>query len=216
MQELSLVNAHQYVLQALDELKSQEPEAAMLGESDNIDTKKLSDGYILEAVLKAHKDAPSYLLDGVVNPTHFEAEISDDLSAEITMLQESARLVSIKASDSPYVITDYATEESPIGRMQKNKHVRGVYDDPRLIVKKVWAKDHKPEYLYYSVKDKEATFTLEYIPYPQEVDGNVKISDKMEYPVLNLLVAMVLDALSLHDKANLYRNKYQEYLQTAR
>lgn len=219
MQTLSLDKAHLYVVQALDELKSLEG-STMLG-TDELDTKKLVDGYIVEAVLKSHKDAPSYLLDGKTE-TAFTPKINDDLSVAIVMTEESARLVSFKASDSPTVVTDYAPEESPIGRMQNNKYVRGTYDDPRLIVKKVWTANKKPEYVYYSVRSKkdaegkDVTFTLEYIPYPKIGNDSVEISDKMEYAVLNLLVSMVLDALSLHEKATLYRNKYQEYLQTAR
>lgn len=213
MRALSLDKAHNYVIQALDEIKSLGG-GVMLGE-DELDTMKLVKGYIIEAVLKSHKDAPSHLLDGVTERA-FTATINNDHSVEIVMNQESARLVSLIASDSLIVVTDYAIEESPIGRMQNNPYVRGTYDDPRLIVKRVWANDRKPEYIYYSVLSKGATFILEYIPYPKVENDSVKISDKMKYAVLNLLVAMVLDALSLHDKATLYRNKYQEYLQTAR
>ena len=213
---LSLDHAHKYVLQTLDELKNLEDDT-MLVEGEELDTRKLAEGYIIEAVLRAHKDAPSYLVDGVtgVTGTDYSVTITDNV-ATIAMLQKSARLASLKASDSHVVVTDHAAEESTIGRMQNNPYVRGTYDDPRLIVKKVWANDYKPEYLYYSVKDNTATFTLEYVPYPEIKDGKVSISEKLEYAVLNLLVAMVLDALSLTDKANLYRTKYQEYLQTAR
>lgn len=216
MIQLSLDNAHKYVLQTLDELKNLEDDT-MLVEGEELDTRKLTEGYIIEAVLRAHKDAPSYLVDGVIgtNGEDYSATITDNV-AGIAMLQKSARLASLKASDSHVVVTDHAAEESAIGRMQNNPYVRGTYDDPRLIVKKVWADDYKPEYLYYSVKDDTATFTLEYVPYPEIKDGAVSISEKLEYAVLNLLVAMVLDALSLNDKAGLYRTKYQEYLQTAR
>lgn len=216
MIQLSLDNAHKYVLQTLDELKNLEDDT-MLVEGEELDTRKLTEGYIIEAVLRAHKDAPSYLVDGVtgVAGTDYSVTITDNV-AKIVMLQKSARLASLKASDSHVVVTDHAAEESTIGRMQNNPYVRGTYDDPRLIVKKVWADNYKPEYLYYSVKDNTATFTLEYVPYPEIKDGKVSISEKLEYAVLNLLVAMVLDALSLTDKANLYRTKYQEYLQTAR
>lgn len=216
MIQLSLDNAHKYVLQTLDELKNLEDDT-MLVEGEELDTRKLTEGYIIEAVLRAHKGAPSYLVDGVagVAGTDYSVTITDNV-ATIVMLQKSARLASLKASDSHVVVTDHAAEETPIGRMQNNPYVRGTYDDPRLIVKKVRKDDYKPEYLYYSVKDDTATFTLEYVPYPEIKDGKVSISEKLEYAVLNLLVAMVLDALSLNDKANLYRTKYQEYLQTAR
>lgn len=227
MIQLSLDKAHEYVLQTLDELKSL-GDVTMLTDGDELDTRKLTEGYIIEAVLKAHKDAPSYLIDGiagVVEPVEedkkqgevydYSVTITDNV-AHIAMLQKSARLASLKASDSHVVVTDHASEESPIGRMQNNPYVRGTYDDPRLIVKKVWKKDHMPEYLYHSVKDNTATFQLEYVPYPEVKESKVSISAKLEYAVLNLLVAMVLDSLSLHDKADLYKNKYQEHLQTAR
>lgn len=220
MQALSINTAHQYVLQALDEIKNLEA-PNMLAGTDELDTEKLVKGYIIEAVLKSHKDAPSHLLDGVVDDVETDCTITinDDLSVDIRMDVESARLVSLLSSDSRVLVTEYATEESAIGRMQNNPYVRGTYDDPRLIIKKVWQEDRKPEYVYYSVRDADynPSFTLEYIPYPVVgSDGAVQISDKMEYAVLNLLVSMVLNALSYHDKATLYLNKYQEYLQTAR
>ena len=214
MYPLSLAHANGYVLRALDEIRNLEGDVDMLGDSDDLDTRKLVSGYIVEAALKAHKDAPSFLIDGVVGTEEvdYSFDVLDDLSAEIVFLKDSARLASIKASDSDFVVCDHAPQESPIGRMQKNPYTKGTYDDPRLIEKKVWADGKKPEYLYYSVKDNTATFVVEYVPYPEIEDDSVMISDKMEYAVLNLLTAMVLDALSLHDKANLYREKYKEYL----
>ena len=216
MIELSLDKAHKYLLQVLDELKNAD-DMPMIVESEGLDTYKLTEGYIEEAAYKAHKEAPSYLVDGVVGETEaYSAEIDTDNVAHIVMLEETARLASIKASDSNVVVVDYASEESPIGRMQNNEYVRGTYDDPRLIVKKVWAKDRKPEFLYYCTTDSNATFTLEYVPWIELKNGIVSICEKLEYAVLNLLVAMILDALSLHDKAALYKAKYQEYLQISK
>jgi hypothetical protein len=100
--------------------------------------------------------------------------------------------------------------------MQLDKYVRGTYDDPRLIIKKSLAESRTPQFDYYTTKDNTATFTLEYVPYPVEKSETFKISEKVEYAVMSLLTAMVLDALSYHDKATLYKNKYQEYLQTAK
>ena len=216
MIELSLDKAHTYVLQVLDELKNAD-DMPMITESEGLDTYKLTEGYIEEAAYRAHKDAPSLLVDGVIGKggEAYIVTITDKV-AEIVMLQETARLASIKASDSNVVVVDYASEESPIGRMQNNEYVRGTYDDPRLIVKKVWQDNRKPEFLYYCTKDSDATFTLEYVPWIVLKDGAVTICEKLEYAVLSLIVSMVLDALSLHDKAALYKAKYQEYLQIAR
>lgn len=228
MIELSLDKAHTYVLQVLDELKNAD-DMPMITESEGLDTYKLTEGYIEEAAYRAHKDAPSLLVDGVIGtpePAKAEDKVPGkqydykvtitDKVAEIVMLQETARLASIKASDSNVVVVDYASEESPIGRMQNNEYVRGTYDDPRLIVKKVWSDNRKPEFLYYCTKDSSAIFTLEYVPWIVLKDGAVTICEKLEYAVLSLIVSMVLDALSLHDKAALYKAKYQEYLQIAR
>ena len=225
MLTLGIDKAHTYVLQVLDELKGLE---GML-ETDELDTMKLVKGFIVQAIVKAHKDAPAYLVDGFVatQEPYDEKEINEDETydfrvtvadgvANIVMLQESARLASLKASDSPVVVSDYATEDSPIGRMQNNRYVRGTWDDPRLIIKRAWADMRRPEYLYYSVKDDKATFTLEYVPYPLEDSEEFEIADKLEYAVLNLLAAMVLNALSYADKANIYMAKYQEYLQLSR
>ena len=215
MIELSLDKAHTYVLQVLDELKNAD-DTPMIVEAEGLDTYKLTAGYIEEAAFRAHKDAPSHLVDGVIaEGKDFSVEIKDKV-AKIAMLQETARLASVKASDSDVIVVDYASEESPIGRMQSNEHVRGTYDDPRLIVKKVWKDNRKPEFLYYSIKDSSATFTLEYVPWIVQEDGTITISEKLEYAVLALLVSMILDALSLHDKAALYKAKYQEYLQISR
>lgn len=228
MIDLSLDKAHTYVLQVLDELKNAD-DMPMIVEAEGLDTYKLTEGYIAEAAFRAHKDAPSLLVDGVTGtpePAKEEDKVSgkeydyavtiESNVAKIVMLQETARLASIKASDSNVVVVDYASEESPIGRMQNNEYVRGTYDDPRLIVKKVWTNNRKPEFLYYCTKDSKATFTLEYVPWIELKNGTVSICEKLEYAVLNLLVAMILDALSLHEKANLYKAKYQEYLQISR
>jgi hypothetical protein len=227
---LSLDHAHKYLLQVLDELKNLES-GAMLAETDELDTKKLTEGYIVEAALKAHKDAPAHLVNGkigtekprkeedVVENETYDYSVSFDSEskvASIQMLQKSARLASLKASDSNIVVTEAIPEDQPAARMQNNKYVRGTYDDPRVIVNKLWEDDYLPTYTYYSTVSAEATFSLEYVPYPEIKDGGISISPKLEYAVLTLLVAMVLDALSYPDKANLYRAKYQEYLQVNR
>ena len=228
MISLSLDRAHSYILQVLDELKNTE-DMAMLAETEELDTRKMAEGFIIEAVLKAHNDAPANMIDGKlgIEEPRKEEEIRDDVTydykvsiednvAEIVFLQKSARLANIKASDSYVVVTDAIWEDQPIARMQNNKFVRGTYDDPRLIVKQGWENNFKPEYMYYSVKSPSATFRIEYYPYPELVADSVLIADRLEYAVLNLLASMVLDALALSDKAAIYKNKYVEYLQLAK
>ena len=215
MLTLGLDKAHTYILHVLDELQNASEEGLLIDEES--DTLKLTRGFLAEAIVKSHREAPSHLLDGKIGVAgeDYEVGIKDNI-AKINMLQMSARLVSIKSSDSAVVLSDYAAEDSPIGRAQNNKYVRGTYDDPRLIIKRACADARMPEYLYYSVNESNASFTLEYIPYPEANEEDHDIADKLEYAVLNLLASMVLDALTLPDKANIYKAKYQEYLQTAR
>lgn len=227
MISLSLDRAHGYILHVLDELKNTE-DMTMLAETEDLDTRKMAEGFLIEAVLKAHKDAPSSMIDGKIgveqprneedideNMTYDYKVLIKDNVAEIVFLQKSARLANIKASDSFVVVTDAIGEDQPIARMQYNKYVRGTYDDPMLIVKQVWKENFKPEYLYYSVKDDSAIFEVEYFPYPELVADSVLIADKLEYAVLNLLASMVLDAFALFDKSAIYKAKYVEYLQIA-
>lgn len=215
MTQLSLTQAHNYVLQVLDEITSTD-ETPMLNGSEDFDILKLTEGYLPEAIIKAHKDAPSFVVDGVVGEEGADYEVKWlDKVGHLRMLTEAIRVVSVKAKDSPVVVSDYSTEDSPIGRMQNNKYVRGAYDDPRLIVKKVWTNDRQPEFYYYTSKEASTTLQVEFIPYPTD-SSNADIADKLEYAILNLTASMVLDALSLHDKAVLYKNKYQEYLSASR
>ena len=215
MLTLGLDKARKYILNVLDELQNASEEGLLIDEES--DTLKLTRGFLAEAIVKSHREAPSHLLDGKIGVAgeDYEVDIKDNI-ANINMLQTSARLVSLKSSDSTVVVSDYVTEDSPIGRAQNNKYVRGTYDDPRLIIKRAIADVRKPEYLYYSVNASDATFSLEYIPYPEDGAETHNIAEKLEYAVLNLLASMVLDALTLPDKANIYKAKYQEYLQTAR
>ena len=215
MATLSLTRAHDYVLQVLDEMVSSD-ETPMLNGSEDFDTLKLTEGYLLEAIIKAHKDAPSFLVDGVVGKEGEDYDVDwEEKVGHLKMLNNVLRVVSVKAEDSPVIVSDYSTEDSPIGRMQGNKHVRGTYDDPRLIVKKVWNTDRQPEFYYYTAKEASTTLQVEYIPYPEDI-ATAFIADKLEFAILNLVASMVLDALSLHDKAVLYKNKYQEYLSVSR
>lgn len=215
MIQISPTYAHDYILQVLDELENSENDS-MLSEAEGIDTLKLTEGYLAEAVIKAHKDAPSLVVDGVVGKEDedYEVEWSEKV-ADLKMLKDTIKVVSVKVDGSP-VVTEYFPEDSAIGRMQDNQYVRGTYDDPKLIVKKVWEHDRKPEFYYYSAKESKPTMNVEYIPYPDSSLSTVSISDKLEYAVLNLVASMVLDALSLHDKATIYKNKYTEYISASR
>ena len=211
----------------LDEQISVE-ELGMLVSPDSINLHKLVEGFIVEAAIKVHANAPAIFLDGVIGKEgeDYVVEPSGKVLT-IKMKKDCIRIASIQAKDSDYVISDLVAEDSAMGRMQLNPYTRGTYDDPRAVLMKRWDDDYLPIVKYYSLKDEiaaddpepaegqteeqESVVTLEYIPYPVIDETIVMVSPRLEYNVLNEVVAMVLDALNQHDKAQIYRAKAQSY-----
>ena len=223
MYQLSINSATSFVRTALDELTTVE-EIGMLVDADAVNLQRLVVNSICEAVVKTHMGASPSMISGIVatvpkaeeeaNP---EAEEDPVFSTEldttsgvvtITMLKDTLRVVSVQAEDSPVVVCNIYPEHSAEGRKQLNKYVRGVSDDPRVVMQKRWSDTYKPILKYYSTEQTTCPeITLEYIPYPVLKDAMVDVSPQLEYAVLNELVAMVLDSVKEHDKAALYRAK---------
>lgn len=223
MYQLSINSATSFVRTALDELTTVE-EIGMLVDADAVNLQRLVVNSICEAVVKTHMGASPSMISGIVatvpkaeeeaNP---EAEEDPVFSTEldpvsgvvtITMLTDTLRVVSVQAEDSPVVVCNIYPEHSAEGRKQLNKYVRGVSDDPRVVMQKRWSDTYKPILKYYSTEQTTCPeITLEYIPYPVLQDAMIDVSPQLEYAVLNELVAMVLDSVKEHDKAALYRAK---------
>lgn len=228
MIQLSISAAHAYVRKVLDELTSVE-ELGMLVSPDSMDLHKLVEGFIVEAAVRVHTNAPSHLLDGIVGVigTDYTADPEGKV-VTITMKSDCVRIASIKAKDSDHVVCDLIPEDSAEGRMQLNSYLRGTYDDPRAVLMKRWAGEYLPVVKYYSLKEEEKTdepataaenpdeaaepiVSVEYIPYPVIDETIIMVSPRLEYNVLNEIAAMVLDAVNESDKAQLYRAKAQNY-----
>ena len=236
MIQLSISAAHAYVRKVLDELTSVE-ELGMLVSPDSMDLHKLVEGFIVEAAVRVHTNAPSHLLDGIVGVigTDYTAEPEGKV-VTITMKSDCVRIASIKAKDSDHVVCDLIPEDSAEGRMQLNSYLRGTYDDPRAVLMKRWEGEYLPVVKYYSLMkeekeeekeeektDKPATaaenpdaaaepiVSVEYIPYPVIDETIIMVSPRLEYNVLNEIAAMVLDAVNESQKAQLYRAKAQNY-----
>lgn len=214
MLQLGISAACAYVRKVLDELTSVE-EIGMLASPDAVDLHKLVEGAIVEAAVKVHSNAPSILLDGIkgVIGVDYDVTISEDNVATITMLKDTVRIASVKADDSSVVVCDLIPEDSAEGRKQLNPYVRGVHDDPRVVLNKVWADSHKPVLTYYTVTYQAAELSVEYVPYPEIDETIILISPQLQYAVLNELAAMVCDSLGETDKAALCRAKSKEYME---
>lgn len=211
MFQLSISAACTYVRKVLDELISVE-EIGLLVSPDAVDIHKLVEGAIVEAVIKVHNSAPAIMIDGIkgVKGTDYKLSVADKIIT-INMLTDVIRVASVQAKDSSVVISDFIPEDSAEGRKQLNKHVRGVPDDPRVILSKVWEKDYCPTLKYYTTEAEDADIDLYYVPYPVIEETIVQICPKLEYAVLNEIAAMVLDSLNQHEKAELYRARSTQY-----
>lgn len=215
MYQLSIISATAFVRTALDELTTVE-ETGMLVDADAVDLQRLVVNSIVEAVVKTHQGALSVLIDGNigVQGEDYTAELDDNGVITITMLQDTLRVASVQAADSPVVLTDIVPEDSAEGRKQLNRYVRGVSDDPRVVLQKRWSGPYRPIMKYYSTEEDTCpAISLEYVPYPVLEEAVISISPQLEYAVLNELVAMVLDSVNQHEKAALYRAKSQAIME---
>lgn len=215
MYQLSVGAAYAYTRKCMDEMYSIESEG-MVGVSDDLNLRKQVEDSIVEAVVKVHRNAPSVLLEGVGSSYNVGHDLDFDTEngvITITMLKDTLRIISVKAKDSDIVVCDFVAEDSAEGRKQLNKYVRGIPDDPRVVMMQKGAGDYRPVLKYYTSDESGFdAIDLTYIPYPTIEETMVDISPKLEYAVLNEIVAMILDNMSLHDKAAIYRNKSVEYM----
>lgn len=211
MIQLSISAACAYVRKVMDELISVE-EIGMLVSPDAVDLHKLVEGSIVEAAVKVHNLAPSVMIDGILGTagTDYETSLTEKVLT-ITMKKDTIRIASVKASDSSIIVSDLVPEDSAEGRKQLDKYVRGVPDDPRLVLAKVWAGDNLPVLKYYTTEETEVE--LYYVPYPEIEETIIMICPKLEYAVLNEIAAMVLDILGEHEKAAIYREKANKYME---
>lgn len=215
MYQLSIISAASFVRTALDELETVE-EIGLLVDADAVNLQRLVVNSIVEAVVKTHQGAASVLVDGNIGVLgeDYTAELEDNGVVVITMLQDTLRVASVQAGDSPVVLTDIVPENSAEGRKQQNRYVRGVPDDPRLVLQKRWSEPYRPVMKYYSTKEDTCPdIILEYIPYPILNEAVIDICPQLEYAVLNELTAMILDSVNQHEKAALYRAKAQAIME---
>lgn len=189
----------------------------MLVSPDAVDIHKLVEGAIVESAVKVHNLAPAIMLDGVKGEQDKDYEAKFDDKDEnvivIKMKRDTIRVTSVKADDSNIVVCDFLPEDSAEARKQLNQYVRGIPDDPRVVLAKVWNDNYQPVLRYYTSKSNTAQVDLYYVPYPEINETIVEICPKLEYAVLNEIAASVLDSLDEHEKAKLYREKAMAYME---
>lgn len=215
---LTVKGALAYVRKAIDELTSVE-DIGMLVSPDAVNLHRLVEGCMVEAVLKTYAQAPAESMEGVVAEEESDYKLIGLKDGVVTISFETpiARMLSLRCVDSEIIVSDLVPENSAEARKQLNKYVRGTFDDPRVVLQKVWNGDNMPILKYYTTTKEgldEVSFDIEVLPYPALVEGVVQIASRMEFPVLNNIVALVLDAYKETELADRYRAKAKEYLES--
>lgn len=213
MISLTLSEAFEFVRKSLDEQDmSDNLAASILGEDK--DLYSLVESTLEEVALSVHESAPSHLVSGLKetlvedgNSTKATLEVDDDHVGTITLKDKIARIVSVCADDS-YVVTEFFAEDSVEAHKQKNKYIRGTADRPRAILYK--GEDYCPIVKYYSFgSTSKRKIVLEYIPYPSIVQDKIMVSYELKYPLLNWLVAAILEIVGESEKAQLWKSKFK-------
>lgn len=218
MYPLTVKAALAYVRRTIDELTSVE-DIGMLVSPDAVNLHKIVEGSMVEAVLKTYETASAESMEGVVAEEESDYKLIGLSDGVVTISFETpiARMLSLRCVDSEIIVSDLVPENSAEARKQLNKYVRGTYDDPRVVLQKVWNGDNMPILKYYTTTKKgldEVQFDIEILPYPILEEGVVQIASRMEFPVLNNIVALVLDAYKETELADRYRAKAKEYLES--
>lgn len=215
---LTVKGALAYVRKAIDELTSVE-DIGMLVSPDAVNLHRLVEGCMVEAVLKTYAQAPAESMEGVVAEEESDYKLLGLKDGVVTISFETpiARMLSLRCVDSDIIVSDLVPENSAEARKQLNKYVRGTFDDPRVVLQKVWNGDNMPILKYYTTTKEgldEVSFDIEVLPYPALVEGVVQIAARMEFPVLNNIVALVLDSYAQTELADRFRAKAKEYMES--
>lgn len=159
---------------------------------------------------EVHTSAPSQLLDGIDVELDEYTVQKDEKDNKVLKLfpQDIVRLVAFRAFDSDMTISTVVPEDSPVGRMQKNKHVCGTYDDPVMVAVQ-GATGINTEFKYYSLKepveDPVKSVDIFKVIFRQiGGTGHVEVSDNVVSNYYNLVTARVLSILGEHNKAEEY------------
>ena len=194
MISLTLSNAFEFVRKSLDELDLDNNIGAAILQEDK-DLYRLIESTIEEVVLDVHQKAPAVLVDGIT------AEISKDMG-EVATIEEVAE-------DSSVVVTELLAEDSAEAHKQNDKYIRGTADSPRAVLLKKGAGNKLPKIKYYTLTDDSKKITIEYVPYPEIKDSAINVSWQLYYPVLNWLVAAILEIVNEPEKAQIWKLKFK-------
>ncbi len=185
-------------------------------QTDDVDTLSLNDiihSKILEAVIRVHTDAPTYLLE---EGHHFgDAIFWNDLESGWVLLPDDfMRLIVFEMSDWESAVYTAISTSDPKYKLQRQriKALRGTAQKP------ICAIVNRPEgkaLEFYSCRSQGAYVSkATYIPYPN-IDnyGGIDICERCYTAVINCTASLVSGTYGDTPKAEYFSSLYQSMLQ---
>ena len=150
MYSLSVAEAKAAVRKNLDEIGLNESVMYDTESTDNASLDETIARCLPEAINRIHLAAPVNMLEGTMSLNFDSFNIRDGVMRfTIKGTEKFLRLVAFRADDSDVVITEAIPEDSPEGRKQLNRYIRGTSDRPRLVK----LAGTQASFAYYTVKD---------------------------------------------------------------
>lgn len=218
--------AADFVRARLDEIAALPEASDMLGSAD--DSKNINalvEALLPEAVETVHLVAPAVLMEGIEiaygeddespKPT---SEVIDEgvLDIDFSEMTDTAvlRLAYFKCDDSDVTLDTTFAENSPQGRLQLNKYLRGTPEHP-IIIEMADSKDCLPHYKYYTttLPTDDLKYILCYFPKQygatEDTEGTTtryyyNVSSKLYFQVLSQLTGLVLQTYGQAESAQAF------------
>lgn len=196
MVSLTETDAIAAVRKALDELQPNESYMAGVTDSDNADLDAIIKSKMVEAVAMVHSVAPrSRVADApaITSPTVTAA--SKVLKVEVP--QNMLRFLSIKATDSPHLVTELIEDGSADAQRQADLYACGTHERPEAVLHRG---NTNNEIWYYSLatelgQNEQASNRLErisYLTYPAISSNAVQVCSLLRDAVISMLTGLVL------------------------
>lgn len=210
MYSLPVTEVIAFVRKSIDELEENASSAYSL-ETDDLAIDSITKQSIVEAITLTHSASNSSRLDGKTAKltTDYTVDVVDGV-ATIKMNTEILRIVSVRCSDSPVVVTSVLEEDSAEARMQNNPHIRGRNDNPILVLVRGESSSNKPTLKYYSTLEptgEATTFSIEYIPKPIDGSDTYLICEDLKFAVLNMVVSLVMSSFKETEVAGIFQQR---------
>lgn len=196
MVSLSISDAVSAVRAALDELQPNESYMAGVQDKDNEDLDTIIRAKVVEAVALVHSAANRALVAAdapAVTPT---ATVTGKV-LKVEIPQNMMRFIALKATDSPFVVTELIEEGTPDAIRQSDQYACGTHQRPEAVlhrgstVHSVWYYQLATE-LGNGETAASRVERLSYLTYPVIESNSIQICSQLRDAIISMLTGLVL------------------------